>query len=470
MQRTLIRFLVTDQRGALSPMFLVLFIGLLFLTGLSLDLLRQEAARADLQSAIDRGVLAAADLEQTVDPETTVRDYVNTRVLSNEPVNVVVSANETLNYRRVGATANFEQNTIFLGMMGDLSLPVVAASAAEERREHVEISLVLDISGSMSRERTGGTTTKRLDLLKSAAQEFVGLILTDSTMDTTSMSLIPYAGQVNAGVFFDDFLNGSRVHNYSSCVDFTDNDFTKTSFPNNNSRYQTQHFQNFSYEAFSGNNAEWGWCPSDKQAVVPFSNDRDALKAKIRNFVGHDGTGSQYGMKWGLALLDPATQPKIAALSTAGGVPEVFDDRPTAFDNEDALKVIVLMTDGNTRYQPRIKSTYYNSRSERETWATESSRNYLSNNTSKSTLRNSSSQTNDENFRRSQLVALCDLAAANNVVVFTIGFDVSTGSNAYRDMRDCASSSSHFYHVNGLELSTAFQLIAATISKLKLVE
>jgi len=56
------------------------------------------------------------------------------------------------------------------------------------------------------------------------------------------------------------------------------------------------------------------------------------------------------------------------------------------------------------------------------------------------------------------------------VVVFAIGFDVGVGTPAYNSMRSCASSVSHFYDVDGLDLASAFQQIATTISKLKLVE
>ncbi|HUS53296.1 MAG TPA: hypothetical protein VMY41_04725 [Thermohalobaculum sp.] len=58
----------------------------------------------------------------------------------------------------------------------------------------------------------------------------------------------------------------------------------------------------------------------------------------------------------------------------------------------------------------------------------------------------------------------------NGVVVFAIGFDVGVGTPAYNSMRSCASSVSHFYDVDGLDLASAFQQIATTISKLKLVE
>lgn len=452
-------------------MILVMFVGLVLLTGLAIDLLRQEAERADLQNAIDRGVLAAAALSQPLDPEDTVEAYLDTRLLSDGETNLQVVPDTALNFRRISASAVGGSETIFLRMAGDSRLPVVAASAAEERRQNVEISLVLDISGSMARERSGGTENSRLQVLRGAASEFVDLVLTQDTIPHTSVSLIPYSGQVNAGPFFNRLTPG-RVHNFSSCVEFTNSDYGIAPLPAADSRGQTQHFQWFSFEAFSGHEAAWGWCPSNTQALLPFSNDAGELKNRITNFVGHDGTGTQNGMKWGLGLLDPSTQPLIAAL-TSGENPDVdplFAQRPAAYNDTGALKVIVLMTDGNIRYQPRVLSQYYNSNGERQFWATVSDSNRLLRNSSFSTLRNNTARNNDEELRSDQFLDLCDVARANGVTVFTIGFDISTDSDAFTEMSTCASSPSHFYDVQGLELATAFRQIAATITKLKLVE
>jgi len=86
---------------------------------------------------------------------------------------------------------------------------------------------------------------------------------------------------------------------------------------------------------------------------------------------------------------------------------------------------------------------------------------------------------NDELLRRQQLtdpvddgdsvIGMCERAKAQGIIIFTIGFDVEVGSPAHTDMSQCASSSSHFFDVDGLELNDAFSAIAATIQKLKLI-
>jgi hypothetical protein len=177
---------------------------------------------------IDRGMLAAAALTQVVDAEITVREFLENRTLSENDLNVLVSSDAALNYRRIdaGAGAEYEMNTIFLRMVGLGKLKVAARSAAIQGARDVEVSLVLDISGSMARENTGGTSLKRLDVLRDTASGFVDAILTPTAIPTTSLSLVPFSGQVNAGPLFD-MLNGTRIHNYSSCTEFADSDSTR---------------------------------------------------------------------------------------------------------------------------------------------------------------------------------------------------------------------------------------------------
>lgn len=456
------RGLLRDESGGLTPLILVLFVGIVLTTGFALDLLRQEAESADLQDALDRGVLAAASLTQTVDAETVVGEYLANRSIAEAQPNWGVAITGDLSYRRVDASAGYQLDTLFLRLAGLETLPVVVNAAAEQGVQNIEIALVLDISGSMAREYSGTSGQKRLDVLKVAASNFIDTVLTADTVDRTMISLVPYAGQVNAGPLFDDF-NSQRVHSYSSCIEFFDSDLTSTTLPAFNSRPQVPHFQWFRFEGYYGNEAEWGWCPSDRQGLIPYSNDAAALKARIAGFVGHDGTGTQNALKWGLGLLDPAAAPVMQRLIDDGLVDPDFAGGPGAYGDKNVLKVVVLMTDGNIRYQQRPKARYYDSPSERSYFA----RNYLR--SQWATLRYSSQRTADEAFRTEQFLALCQKAKEKGAIVFTIGFDVPEGGDAYSEMLSCASSPGHFYHVEGLDLISAFDQIAATITKLRLI-
>lgn len=62
----------------------------------------------------------------------------------------------------------------------------------------------------------------------------------------------------------------------------------------------------------------------------------------------------------------------------------------------------------------------------------------------------------------------CDAAKAKGVTVFTIAFKISNNATA-KKLSECASSPAHAYRANGLDIADAFQSIAATIKKLRLI-
>ena len=64
--------------------------------------------------------------------------------------------------------------------------------------------------------------------------------------------------------------------------------------------------------------------------------------------------------------------------------------------------------------------------------------------------------------------SLCDHAKDNGVTVYTIAFQVKNKSIQH-EMRNCASTPSHFYNVETLDIEAAFSSIASQISALRLV-
>jgi hypothetical protein len=64
--------------------------------------------------------------------------------------------------------------------------------------------------------------------------------------------------------------------------------------------------------------------------------------------------------------------------------------------------------------------------------------------------------------------AICTAAKEAGIIVFTIGFEAPYGGQEV--LRQCASSDSHYYDVDGLEISDAFASIASAIRQLRLTE
>ena len=193
---------------------------------------------------------------------------------------------------------------------------------------------------------------------------------------------------------------------------------------------------------------------------------------------GHDGTGTQIGMKWGLALLDPTTQPIIQsfAINENHPVPLEFANRPAAYGTGGVTKVIVLMTDGNIRYQARPNAEQLSDPDLRDYWASPvgaispfSGNASVQNTMSRTSNRQFLAEPNlttlsdvDEPLRTNQFLGLCDIARNNDIRVFTIGFDISEASDANSEMNYCASTqeeldlqvtAANYFFVEGTDLA-----------------
>ena len=74
---------------------------------------------------------------------------------------------------------------------------------------------------------------------------------------------------------------------------------------------------------------------------------------------------------------------------------------------------------------------------------------------------------NNRPEKDSDLDSICTAAKAQGITVFTIGMMVP--NSALTVMESCASTPSHFYHVSDLDVSTAFESIARSLTSLQLV-
>lgn len=448
-----------EEDGSMMIMGAFLFLMILMIGGIGIDLMHFERERAKLQYTLDRAVLAAADLDQTLPPKEVVREYFDKAGLAEHitSINVVPG----LNFRNVSATAESTMPTQFMHMMDLNELVVPAAGSAEERVPKVEISLVLDISGSMR-------NNSRMDKLRPAAVNFINLVLKDDARTKTSVNLIPYAGQTNPGPWMFAHLNGQRYPdiplapedggtddgrypNVSSCLELGASDFSHTGLPSQASYDQVPHFMNWK---IASSVMDWGWCPQDQSSIVYASNDPAALNGMINTMRMHDGTGTHYGMKYALALLDPSSRSTFTQMSAAGLVPDEFKTRPSNWLDSETKKYIVLMTDGQITEQVRPKDVMHEDNPKKE----------LKEGNASGKKNITSASDNVQSF-----YSQCNLAKdpSRNVIVYTIAFDVAGSPRT--QMKNCASSPSHFSIADPNSIDWVLEQIAGQINELKLV-
>ncbi|MEP4247801.1 pilus assembly protein TadG-related protein [Tateyamaria sp.] len=429
---------------------------MLLVGGIGVDLMRNEMERTRVQATLDRAVLAAADLDQTLEPENVVNDYFNKAGMLNYLTSVTID--EGLNYRTVTANALSTTPTQFMRLMGVSELSVPASGQAEERISNVEISVVLDISGSMGRNN-------KMENLQDAAKAFVDSVIRDETEDLISVSLIPYTAQVNAGFEIFDELDINHVHDFSYCVDFEIEDFDMAALDFGKTYEQMQHFEASS--TFSRPIANPGCPQQEYEEILPFSQSESGLKARIDEYRARANTSIHLGMKWGVAMLDPSFRPITQALALDNSIDSAFGTRPASYNDPETLKTIILMTDGENVDTVRIHPQYYAQESHYVHWSRFPLYWYY----------NNFVRRNPQNWYNTKYTAgqadtmlgnICTAAKAHGIVVWSVGFEVTNSSATI--MEDCASSPSHFFRVEGVEISEAFEAIATQINQLRLTQ
>lgn len=511
--------------------------------GLAVDLMRYEQTRTTLQNTLDRATLASASLTQTLNPRTVVADYFTKAGMDKYLKGVTVS--EGMNFRNVMADAAAATDPYFLHLIGQDQMDAKGHSMAEQRVTNVEIMLVLDVSGSMA-------SNSKLANLKTAANEFVDTVLSSDAEHKISIGLVPFNGQVNIGPDlrgkYTALTDDPAVANVQ-CVDMPSSVYNATALPTNTAMSMTAHADTYSgtnqtnawvsytdttyaigYNAT--NNAGNVWCPPIATNIIRLPSESiTALQGQINGLVAVGATSINAGLKWGLALMDPSAQQMYTQLIGANKMSADLAGRPYSFTDPEAMKVIVLMTDGEHFAEERVNTAYktgwsdlyksnndgnysvylssisgsnkywvpHLSRFQATPW-TNSTNNgaytqqkwpevwsamrlsyvawqfYARGLGSTTTARNTEYTNRMAAFRSqtattsmdNQLQQICALAKGQGVIVYGIAFEAPT--NGQTQIRNCSTSAAHYFNASGLQIRTAFRAIASNISQLRLTQ
>lgn len=467
----IVRNFIAREDGSLVVFALFLIPMMLILGGMAVDFMRFESKRAIIQDTADRAALAAANLEFTDIGQgvAIVDDYFAKAGLS-EYLDGPAIVTENINNRSVEVNVDQPINTFFLNMVGIDQLDAKAQSTAIQGVGNVEISLVLDISGSMrhaTKDADGHNTGEtKMQAMKTAATTFVNTALHANNKDRVSLSLVPYSEHVNIGRTLFDRMNTTSLHNFSHCVDFADADFSSTGIDAGQTYDQGQHLDHWS----SGTSMSNSNCPNKShEEVTALSQDREALVAQIAQFQPTTQTSIFLGMKWGLALLDPSVRDMVAP-----DLDGAFAGRPVNFttntETNDTRKVLVVMTDGQNTQSTRIRDQFYSAPSHYAVWGQRPVTNWYNNNVF--TNKHNESEFTENRYSRDEgnalLAASCSAAKEANVQVFAIAFEASYNGEAV--MAACATDANHYYNTNGNDLNSVFEAIARQVTQLRLTQ
>jgi Flp pilus assembly protein TadG len=441
----------TDVRGNTAIIFALSIIPILSIVGVAIDTQMTVTQKNKVQAVVDSAVIFGSRSMQAGASRTDVTKEVTSYVaaLLKQQSNSLDCAPVALEYaddaEDINASIFCSQPTTLSNLFGQSKMNFRVRAGSTYGIGKVEVAFVFDVSGSM------GSKGKMGDL-KAAALDAVKMLLPDtydtSKSDDVRLAMTSYDTMVNAGNYFKAVTNENPTRTYTVTYDTEEKVCTKTNKKGKCKKTKkvetteeasktitnTCVKERVGSDAFTDEDPGPGaWLEAaeaeydeddDKWSVetcnsigpLPLTDNRSALNAYVNNLDDFGMTAGHMGMAWGWYLIAPEWDSVWPSAS-----------RPLPYDEPDAAKAIILMTDGEF-------NSYF-----------------------------SSGQGNSFD----QAKALCDAAKDKHIVIYTVAFQAPPQGKEILDY--CASSADHaFSPEDGQQLKDAYSLIAQSISDLRI--
>jgi Flp pilus assembly protein TadG len=454
--RRFVRTFGAARDGNITIMFGFTFLFLTVIAGGTIDYVRWLDAKAKAENALDSAVLAGGRAMQVTGNMTEALAAAQLYYDRMGPKNTE------------GSSATFEiieDNTVLRGKVDttirNLFLPVLGTAhqtikiAAEavigaggNSQTNVEVSMMLDVTGSM-----GG---QKIVDMQAAAKDLIDIVVwNDQSQYTSKVAIAPFSPRVNTGQYTSaatGMPSSAVISGYTKyikpCVTEREGAQAFTDAAPGANAYSRAYMANNTINTQNYTNA--GTCndPTADEQIVPLTNDKDVLKTRVDKLTANGSTAGQLGIAWAWYLISP----NWANVWPSGSKPSSYSDLTTTGPGgkPKLQKIAVLMTDG-------VFNTY-------------GATNFGDTSSEAVTISNNA-------------VLLCNNMKAAGIKVYTVGFDFDGISNstarqraidtmkacASRDPNDPPDNPSYFYNTTtGDDLKQAFRDIALKIATLRL--
>ena len=317
LKSTAARF-AADKSGQFSMIFALCSGVLMISVGLSVDYARIISAKSQLTSALDAAVTSTARditrgkvdkkeatrrvqafLDANLDGKRLTEDNVHLTDVTLDPVT-----------NKLSASARVDVDMMFPVMNNPKVQPVNVKIGALYSERKVEVSMVLDVTGSMA--------GSKINELKIAAKSAVKAFINNGSAHTR-VAITPYAFGVNAGPLRSQVVAENGWPAKDAC---------------SSERRGPLMFSDASPVAAKVTRANIiTTCPS--VGLQPLTNDAKLLNGMIDRLQASGSTAGQIGLQWGWYLLSPNWRSVLPTPSI-----------PVNYGTPDSEKYLILMTDG----------------------------------------------------------------------------------------------------------------------------
>jgi Flp pilus assembly protein TadG len=418
-----------SNAGNVGMLFGLSAIPIFLAAGSAIDFSRIANAKANLVASLDSSALYAAAI--TDKTESQMKDLARVYLDKNysNTGDAAITSFDLHNFAdRVEVTGTVKVKTWFMSVGGINDIDVPASSQIMKAGNSIEVSLVLDVTGSMAGTKLTG--------LKSAANDFIDTVVWSAqTPYYSKVAVIPFSEGVNANTYADAARGTLTAGTCTSpgCANYKFNYYgTNYTFVGTNCVTERTGSEKYTDAAVSSNpvgklyDSDTSMC-NGIQPLVPLTSDKTLMHNTINALVAGGGTAGQVGMAWGWYTISPTF-----GLWSGSSIPAAY---PTT--GVKLKKIAVFMTDGdfNVSYCNGLQSGYV------------------------------CSATNGDETVQAQ--SLCTAMKAKDITIYTIGFQLS-GSTAINFMHNCATDSTKaFDAANTADLQAAFSSIAQNLLELR---
>jgi Flp pilus assembly protein TadG len=507
--------LLKDNAGNIAPLLGIAAIPLFVSVGAAIDTIRAAREQTAFLAAVDSAALAiAADTRSdttTLDAsgKTTriaeLKTYAEKIIAANYVSSTGAANDITIDLAIDGAnidlTAHHTFPTAIMSIIGVNSLSLSANSIVQRARAGgVELTLVMDTTGSMGQNAAGGTATSSNPSKLAGAQTAARTLLStiyggDKTAFPNNkdirISLVPFTAAVHLDTSASDFSLGwidtARLNPLSTL------NFTTTTTKKG---VTTTTISNDNYAAWGGS---WNGCVEARRAagtaglnynesdvaptattpetlfpafynsdggstssncavskIVPMTFSRDAIETAINAMSANGSTLIPEGLAWGWRTMSPGEPfTKVASSGSlaAATISPYYDPH--------WHKVMVLMTDGDNSLSGFTNANGSTTAYSSYGYSNEPSITSGKNRFSLATGSTGVAQTQlDKN-----VLNICSNIKAQGIELYVTGFGTGISASSLANLQACATDAAHYTNAaNNADLLKFFQQIGNDIN------
>jgi Flp pilus assembly protein TadG len=507
----------TDERGNVAILFSLMMLPILGGIGVAVDFGRADRLHTQLQIVADAATAAGlGEYRKTGDVNKGQQRLLSFIDQGLEKDGMVRAREENANGKSViGARVVYVDGSVidpktssvrpvlrttidtpFLSLLGTDEMDIqvftkgAVASSNVQGTKDLEVSLMLDVSGSMNETTSSGS--RKIDDMKLAAKDFLDIIMpNDAAADNRRVGLVPFSDRVNIGAYapsatgFDPTIQVQTGTTYKKIFSTDPDAYTWYSLSNCRSQVKKV----AAYSSYSNTQAEnhcknnfttrvnnktteyktpdvvndagtpvYGTrylrtCVTERQGSERYTD----VVAASGKYVGVYSPGSSLTTQYTTSATNNCSIPEIKTLTT---------DKQSLKDHIDTFAPL----NGTAGHTGTAWSFYMLSPEWNRFWSAGNIdvAEYNDTNTIKAAVIMTDGEYNStwsSTTAIDQAKALCTSMKAKGITVYTIGFDMSTNVDdpARQTLVACASPNKYYFPYDGNALKTAFNEIGNSL-------